>query len=232
MSSLANLFRTFLFVGGCLSRFLAGRLRLLLRSLAVCGAMCRLAVRVCCAVAAVSGASASVLFYFFAFAFRRVFCFGLNEDIFVAPLILIFHSFCFYLLVDLICVVTELQLLVRSAWTDCTRLTRVWCKKKKNLFGNFCQVAKRRDATAQLYKNIEEQAEPDAEDVGLQEADIEDNDGPEKIEKEDSAAPEEIMSEEKASGGEDEEASDENSDYERYVDACRGAQAAKRLKES
>ena len=95
-----------------------------------------------------------------------------------------------------------------------------------------CKVAKRRDATVQLYRDIEEQAEPDAEDVGLQEADNEDNAGPEELEKEDSAAPEEILSEEKASGGEDEEASDENSDYERYVDACRRAQAAKRLKES
>ncbi|CAE8593685.1 unnamed protein product [Polarella glacialis] len=79
-------------------------------------------------------------------------------------------------------------------------------------------------------RDIEEQAEPDAEDVGLQEADNEDNVGPEEMEKEDSAAPEEILSEEKAIGGEDEEASDENNDYERYVDACRGAQAAKRLK--
>ena len=83
-----------------------------------------------CVLAVVVGAPALVLFSFFAFAFRRGFVWVERRHLCRAS-----HSnfsIMFYILVDLICIVSELQLLVRSAWTDFTRLTRVWCNKKKN----------------------------------------------------------------------------------------------------
>jgi hypothetical protein len=64
----------------------------------------------------------------------------------------------------------------------------------KTVFANFCRAAKRRDATSQLYRDLEEQEEDGEQDAGLQEA-----------EEEDQAAPEAVMQGEIASENEDEE---------------------------
>ena len=60
----------------------------------------------------------------------------------------------------------------------------------KTAFANFCRAAKRRDETAQLYRDFEEQEEDEDQNAGLEEAEAEDEAVPGEV------VPEEIASEE------------------------------------